>query len=118
MTDNYFYCYRFTNYLSSNGNPTTIFDIEKNIGNSIFVPYFLSTFYTMERTVIDWLLDIDKLFLIILVDRRFKNFVCLAKCGNNCYYGDENELLFGTDTYLTILSTQKIIMETQKIILY
>jgi hypothetical protein len=113
--DNYFHCYRLTKYITVDGVNINAFNIESAIGKIIHIPFFLSAFYTLQDANIDWLLAPDSILLVILVARKYKNFIPLAPCSGKCFFGDENEILFETNVNLSVIGADKRLFETNNL---
>lgn len=108
LDDNYFYCYRISDYIF--GNKNNYVDMHRFVGSKIYNPQFISTFSTINNVGFDWLLNIGAAVMIIMVDRRNKKYVYLNPC-DQCFFNTENEILFQSRSYIYIHDFRKQIID-------
>ena len=108
---NGFFCYRCTKYVDLI-NENNIINLQKKIGQKIYIPQFLSCFRNLENINLNWLLSFRNVLLVIYVDKNIKKFISIDPCIKTvqCYFGSENELLFMPDCELKLLSIEKSLL--------
>jgi len=108
---NGFFCYRITKYVDLN-KENNIIELNKLLGQKIYIPHFLSCFKNLEDVNLDWLLSFRNILLVIYIDKNTKKFISLDPCVEKveCFFGSENELLFMPDCELKLLSIEKSIL--------